>query len=55
MGFGFRMQVQVGYSLPESLGTKPIAATGDSAANSYVDKACGKSFADFSVSGTGRS
>lgn len=32
------INAKVGYSLPESLGTKPIAATGDSAANSYVDK-----------------
>ncbi|CAE8742521.1 unnamed protein product [Polarella glacialis] len=29
---------KVGYSLPESLGTKPISATSDDTANSYIEK-----------------
>jgi len=32
------INAKVGYSLPESLGTKAIAATSDSTANVYVDK-----------------
>ncbi len=31
--------MQVGYALPDSLSTKPIVATSDGSANSYVDKA----------------
>ena len=31
--------MQVGYALPDSLSTKPISATSDGSANSYVDKA----------------
>jgi len=32
------INAKVGYALPEGLGTKPIAATSDSAANSYIEK-----------------
>jgi len=32
------INMKVGFALPESLGTKAIAATSDSVANSYVDK-----------------
>eukprot|EP00435_Cladocopium_sp_Y103_P028057 s379_g7.t1 len=32
------INTKVGYALPDSLGIKPIAATSDSSANSYVDK-----------------
>jgi len=32
------INAKVGYSLPDSLGSKPIAATSDSTANTYVDK-----------------
>mmetsp|Transcript_56558 Transcript_56558/g.100570 ORF Transcript_56558/g.100570 Transcript_56558/m.100570 type:complete len:515 (-) Transcript_56558:88-1632(-) len=32
------INAKVGYSLPDSLGSQPIAATSDSAANTYVDK-----------------
>jgi len=32
------INAKVGYSLPSTLGTKPIQATSDSAANSYVDQ-----------------
>ncbi|CAJ1367300.1 unnamed protein product [Effrenium voratum] len=32
------INAKVGYALPDSMGPKPIAATSDSTANSYVDK-----------------
>lgn len=32
------INAKVGFALPETLGTKPVAATSDAAANSYVDQ-----------------
>merc|ERR1712187_188572 len=31
------INAKVGYAMPDSLGTKPIGATSDSTANSYID------------------
>merc|ERR1740121_899255 len=33
------INAKVGYALPDSLGTKPIATTSDTAANAYVESA----------------